>query len=390
MNPDGDDMTLVRPVAAATNAFGFRLFAELLAGVGDSNVFIAPASIANALMLVHNGSSGATREALAAALGLGGFSLGQVNRASAAAWAGLGGSDAAARLTVANALWAQTGFAVNTEFLARIAAHYDATVRQLDFARPDAAESINAWVREQTRGAIARIVGPGELTVRTRLVLANAAAFKGCWATPFDLALTVPGPFTLGDGRRKQLSLMTREGLFRYAEHDAAQAIRLPYGGGRIVLDIILPRFSPTGAAAFGRRLTAEAWDAWLAGVEEREGTITLPRCRATYGADLARALAALGLGAAFGSGADFSGIGEPDLWLSAVSHGAMLDVDEVGTEAAAVTGMVVAGAVRAPMDRFTMRVDRPFYCAIRDTSSGMVLFLGFIADPEERRPDVH
>ena len=93
-----------------------------------------------------------------------------------------------------------------------------------------------------------------------------------------------------------------------------------------------------------------------------------------------------MGMSKVFQAGqADLSGIhvgGEP-LWLGPVLHRAVVNVDEKGTRAAAVTlgGGTFVGPV-VPDGRI-FRADHPFIFLIRDTRTGAILFLGRLMKPE-------
>jgi serine protease inhibitor len=112
------------------------------------------------------------------------------------------------------------------------------------------------------------------------------------------------------------------------------------------------------------------------------EGTILLPRFKMEYEKELSSQLTQLGMGPAFQDSAEFRGIGR-GLAISEVKHKTYVDVNEEGTEAAAVTSVGVrATAVHVEPPPFYMEVNRPFFFAIRDTQSGEVLFLGVVQNP--------
>ena len=109
---------------------------------------------------------------------------------------------------------------------------------------------------------------------------------------------------------------------------------------------------------------------------------MVLPRFKLEYGVELKRPLKALGMRAAFGK-ADFSGIADLDLFISAVRQQAFVEVNEEGTEAAAVTGMALeSSAAMNPAKPFQMIVDRPFLFLIEDQQTRMILFMGVVYDP--------
>ena len=167
---------------------------------------------------------------------------------------------------------------------------------------------------------------------------------------------------------------------YMYFGDTSLEAIDLPYADGWFSMTILLPA---EGAKIddFVAGITPEAWDGWLARLEVREGSIAMPRFKLEYKQKLNDVLSALGMTVAFTELADFSGMrATGGLMISEVQHKTFVEVNEEGTEAAAVTevGMVDT----ALPDVFAMEVDRPFVFAIRERHSGTILFIGKIGDP--------
>ncbi len=138
----------------------------------------------------------------------------------------------------------------------------------------------------------------------------------------------------------------------------------------------------------FERDLTVENWETWIKSFRMAPGEVMLPRFKIEYEVDLNDALKALGMAEAFDpSRADFSGIAQlsPErIYISRVKHKSFAEVNEEGTVAAAVTSVEVQVlSVQVPQENFIMKVDRPFFVAIRDNLMGTVLFMGSIADPQ-------
>ena len=370
-------------VAAATRSFGFRLFAQLTAEQHGRNILISPSSIATVMAMIYNGTRGGTRQVMARVLGLQGAPVDQVNSAQASLIKTLMSLDPKIQLTVADALWARQGITFNPTFVHTVTSAYQARAATLDFGDPQASATINEWVRRTTHGKIDRIVG-ARLDRDAIMFLVNAVYFHAPWASPFDAALTRAGVFTRLDGSRTRLPMMTQTQHLTYYQGKGFQAVALPYGAGKVRMDIYLPDHD-SSLAALQASLTARTWETWIAGFQPSYGTLTLPRFTVNYSAtpNLNSALAGLGLGVVFDPmHADLTGIAaEPRPYLSEVKHRAMVEVDEAGTTAAAITsGQINATAAMLP--RFTMVVDRPFLCAIHDSVTGSVLFLGSIVEP--------
>jgi len=380
---------VLRRLLTGTRDFGFDLFGQLVAqpGAGTGNVFISPFSIATALSMAYNGARGATAAGMAAALKLDGLSLDQVNAGYATLLPLLTGADPAVRVDIANSLWLRNGIAFDPAFPRRVGAAYGAKLTNLDFGAPHAGAAVNAWVSAHTNGMIDGIV-PDHLDPYALLYLLNAVYFKGQWTSTFDKTHTTPQPFTGAGGTSKTVPMMTQHGAFPYYQGPDYQAIELTYGAGKMGMIVVLPGAGTILARVQGQ-LTATGFDDLVSQLGKSQGTISLPRFSVSYSAtpNLNGPLSSLGMGRAFiRDAADFSAMfaapPPPHLHISEVAHKAVMRVDEEGTTAAAVTSVGVATAAIATQE-FTMVVDRPFFCAIREQSSGAVLFMGQIADPE-------
>jgi serine protease inhibitor len=361
--------------------FAFRLFRNACGAENPENIFISPFSVSVALSMTLNGASGKTEEEMAEVLGFSGMTRGEINRSMADLAATLENADSAVQLTIANSLWCRKGFSFKSEFLKTNTEFFGAETSSLDFADPGAPGVINGWVKAATRGLIAQIVD--RISRETVLYLINAIYFKGGWQVEFDPSVTFDGKFRLGGGGEKQVRMMNRSGSFRYGEDDALQVLRLPYGGGRMAMYVFLPR-SADGLAKFLGGLDDQAVGQWVGRLGKREGDVTIPRFKIAYECALAPALKAMGMNDAFTAGAaDFSKMADGELSISDVKHKAVVEVDEKGTEAAAVTSVEMkATSVEAPRDRFSFVADRPFFFVIRDDATGALLFMGALYDP--------
>jgi serine protease inhibitor len=371
-------------LVTANTRFGLNLIAQLRQQAPDQNVFISPSSIAFALTMTYNGAAGDTRTAMAKVLELQGLTPDQINQANAALREGLLNPDPQVQLAIANSLWAKRGVEFDPNFTATNRQYFGAELQTLDFSSSRAADTINAWVSRNTQDKIREIVRrplPGTAV----LFLINAVYFKGRWTNVFEESATKDGPFTLLDGRTKAVPLMSRSGEYPYAETGAFQAISLPYGRRRVSMCILLPA-KTSSLAQLCQTLTPENWDAWLSQLHSREGTIKLPRFRTECDFKLNDSLKALGMADAFDPArADFTAMSPqaPPLWIDEVKHKTFVEVNELGTEAAAATSVGMAmSAKMPPAAPFVMVVDRPFLCAIRDNATGALLFLGAIIEP--------
>jgi len=368
--------TDLNKMIGANNDFGFRLLSWLVEQDAGKNVFISSSSVAIALAMMYNGAEGKTKKALAELLGLTGSSLQQVNEANAGLMSMQDRIDPQVQLAIANSIWVRNGIAPSSDFIKQIKDYYAGEVVSLDFSRPDAADIINMWVSDKTRRKIRKLVTQ-PMVSPAMLILINAIYFKGIWTNQFDTEKTAERDFHTLDGRHKPCPMMSQSGHYEYYETNEFQAVSLPYHEGRISMYIFLPK-PIYSINDFKKVLTYENWQKWMGRFDNTKGDITIPRFRIEYGQDLLKGLMALGGDEI--ADVDFTGMGAGPLLISNVIHKAYVEVNEEGTEAAAATAVTMLRG--RPSKPFTVTVDRPFFAAIRDNTTGAVLFTGFILDP--------
>jgi serine protease inhibitor len=340
------------------------------------------------LAITYNGAAGDTKAAMARTLGVSGITDEQINQDSLHLIEAVEKADPSVQIESANALWAQSGFAINPGFLKVTHDFYAAPVESVDFSTnpAGAADTINAWVNRSTHGKIPTIIKSPSRD--TRLILTDAVYFKGRWQIPFDKNATQPRPFHLQDPHAGeiQVPMMVQSGEYQYLETDTIQAITLPYGNTRFQMYVVLPRGKST-LAELMRSLDESHWHDWTGKLSSRLGKIVLPKFVATYARNLNAPLCNMGMAIAFERGnPGFSLIHRPppNLYITDVEHKTYLKVDEEGTEAAA--GMAVGMSndyVRAnPPPPFEMVVDHPFFFAIAEQQTQALLFVGIVTNP--------
>jgi len=371
------DNVVVNKLVSAYECFSFQLLSQLVKQDPDTNVFVSPFSVAIALVMTYNGAQGNTEQAIAKALGLDGLSLQEINAANQ--WLLSIGDNLNSQIQIAfaNSLWVKQGISLDDDFVQRLKVAYLSEAANLDFVNPDAATTINRSVAEKTQEKIKELVAPIQIK-NAILVLINAIYFKGIWTQQFDKDRTKERPFTLPDGSLRSHPMMSQSSQYLYYEREKFQAVSLPYGDGRVSMYIFLPKES-SSIEEFKTLLTVENWRSWMSRFYEMEGDIELPRFKSEYCKVLNDALITLGMGEAFSDDANFEGMGAGAFMISQVIHKAFIEVNEEGSEAAAATAVIMTKGV---MSRFSMMVNRPFFYAIRDNQTGVLLFMGFVLNP--------
>jgi len=337
--------------------------------------------------MVYNGAVGDTQAAMAKVLGLKGLSRDELNAANAQLLPALEHAEPSATLHLANSVWTQTGKPFSHQFLDLCGRFYGAHAEELDLSSARGPRAVNAWVRKETKGKIDEIMDQGAMREGTTLVLVNAAYLDACWREPFQEADSRPGEFTLADGTRKSVTMMQREASLRYAKGTGFQAVALPYGYGRLSLYALLPDREGSLASLLSH-LGPDEVSGLAKAMQGETVRLSLPRFRVESALNLSGALKDMGMGVAFDAGrARFDDlVPEPrPIWIDEVRHKTFLKLDERGTEAGAATAVpMTEGAMPAErIPPIEMTFDRPFLLAIRHESSGALLFLGAISDPQ-------
>jgi serpin B len=379
VNPSGGPSVAF---ANLTNQFGEDLWHELPA---EGNLVISPASLSLALAMTASGARGETAEQMLQALHLDGDSLGSVQAEIGALLASWNEPRDTYQLSVANRLFGEKTAPFEAPFLQLTAERFGAPLEPADFkgaAEPSRAQ-INKWVSDKTRGQIAELLPSGSVDSDTRLVLANALYFEGRWEQAFEPTSTRAARFQTGGGEEVQVPTLHQSATFGYASLADVKVLEMPYAGGDLVMDLVLPH----AADGLGALLAEGDTERWLSALQPTQVDVALPKLDLSMDEplELETALTALGMAQAFREEADFTGIaklGEP-FYIDDVYHMTTLKLDEAGTEASAATGAVmtrVTSAAPAPAEKFT--ADHPFLFLLRDARSGAVLFLGRVVDP--------
>jgi serine protease inhibitor len=387
--PSADATAMV----SANNTFAIDLYQRLKTQPG--NLFFSPYSISSALAMTYAGARGQTESEMAKVLH---FDPGQTNVHSGfraltdrindlQRWNRI-------KLVTANSLWCQKDYRFTDTFLNLVKQDYHADAKSVDFVKASSAaqNEINSWAEQNTDGKIQDLIGDGQITPLTRLVLCNAIYFKGKWQTQFKTSDTRPAPFYISSNETMTVPTMSLKARFKTARSDdgSLKLLEMPYVGDDLSMIILLPASNPGWGdndqptlSDIEEKLTPENLRAWLTNLDQAgnfETMVSIPRFTTTQSFNLSDQLKSMGMPSAFDMDkADFSGMDETrELSISAVLHKAFVEVNEEGTEAAAATMVIVK--TRGMPEQFI--ANHPFIFLIRDNGSGAILFLGRIVDP--------
>jgi serpin B len=373
-----DDLTVV---VKGNNAFAFDLYAAVAGEKG--NLFFSPFSISSALAMTYTGARNETAEQMAKTLHFD-LAAAKLNPGFAGLMKKFNASGKSYQLSVANALWGQQDTKFHPDFTETTKKYYDTGFKEVDYIHntEQARKTINDWVEAKTNHKIKDLIKPKVLNALTRLVLTNAIYFKGRWEWQFKPEQTKEAPFYASSGEKLNTRFMYQLGKFKYAETEGLQILELPYSGGEVAMDILLPK-SNFDLAKLESDLQPANFGSWLDKMSRQKVKVFLPRFKLETDLSLAGYLKTLGMEDAFDENkANFSGMSETFLYITHVIHKAFVEVNEEGTEAAAATA-VVMGTKSAMIDEpVTFRADHPFFFLIRDTASGSILFMGRMVNP--------
>ncbi|GAA1806147.1 serpin family protein [Nesterenkonia flava] len=378
--------TAVADVVDRTTAFGTSALADL--SQGETNAVISPASLTVALAMLAEGAQGPAAAELDEFLGAAGDERSHAFSALQSAVLDYDGDPAlvqdeelpeAPLLHLANQLVLQQGADVDDDVLDALSRYFDAGLVSTDFGDAESKELLDAWVHHHTGGLIeeSAIVAPDP---NIEFVLQNAVLMAAQWRSPFDPANTADREFTTLSGGTVEVPMMRQTVDVPYAEHDGAQAVRLPYTE-RFSMDVVLPD-AGTDPAQFTARDWAAIDEAFGEAGTSQRVDVTMPVLDLETSAELIPLLQDQGLAATVG-GDDLSPLAAGE--LGQVSHQVVLQVDEEGTVAAGVTeiSMITSGPLEEE-DPVELRVDRPYTLRIVHEETGWPLFMAVIYNPAE------
>ena len=310
-------------------------------GAEKESFFFSPYSIYTALAMLYGGARGETADQIGTALNVS-LEDEAFHSTLARIQAGLNArqESGGVELGVANALWLQEGIPFLPDYV-ELVESYQAELSAVDYVTNAEGvwRRINAWAEERTKNRIREVL-PDPPFPSTLLILANAIYFNGNWASQFDESCTTAMPFHGANDETTQVSMMRQTYEFGYRQDDLMQVLEMPYVGDEFSMVILLPDRA-AGIEGVEALLTADGLEEWTARLHTGLIDVYIPKFEMTSDFKVGTVLQAMGVTDAFQMDkADFTGIdGVPNrLYLDGVIHKAFVDVDEEGTEAAAVT----------------------------------------------------
>lgn len=367
---------------AQGNDFGLKLFRQM-AGTkaAADNLFISPLSLSMALSALSGGAQDQTLQEIQSLLGFKEAEAREMHEYFQYLVPQLQGVDTSTALEIANAIWLRQNATPQAAFVDLLDKHYLCKVATLPFGEPEAAATINRWCAQYTHNKITEIID--RTSPNDALYLTNALYFKGIWSKRFNARNNSQESFTRSDGSQTPITYMNATDLpVRYTQDKEVQVAALPYGNGAFEMVVVLPR-PDYPAAQLIQDLDAAQWESWMKALDPATCDVKLPKFTLEYDSQdfMKEAVQSLGMQRAFTPQAQFGGIYQDPhlahLYISLLKQKTFISVDESGTEAAAVTIIGAKLTSAGPQESPVFHVTRPFVYAIREVSTGVLLFLG-------------
>lgn len=360
----------------ANTDFALKIFKELCAEDKGNNVFISPLSISIAFAMVYNGSKNQTQQEIAKVLEFKNYSTDDLNKAFNELLSSMENIDNLVELLAGNSIWISNDLSVKQDFVDTVENSYNSSIYNVDFKNKETENRINTWISEATKEKIKEVP---PLDPTNLMVLLNAIYFKGQWKDKFNPELTEEEDFFLANNNTKKVQMMNSNEKYKYFEGTDFRMLRLPYGRDKTAMYVLLPK-EDIDINKFLVNLDRDLINKSITDSEEAEVELKFPKFNIEYGyINLVDFLQNLGMNNSFGVAADFSGISEQQIDIGVVNHKAVIEVNEEGTVAAAVSEIAMGATAAAPQ---IFKVNRPFILFIRDDRTGSILFEGKIMEP--------
>ena len=364
---------------AQDNEFAWDLFRQVLDNTKEANTFISPLSVSIALGMTWNGADGKTRSEMESTLKMSGISEKEINEYYQIMQNSLVKIDPSTKLNIANSIWYKDGFPIYQSFLDVNKEYFNAEVSALDFSDPKSLDKINDWCSKKTNGLIKNPLD--RIPADAIMYLINAIYFKGIWSSEFNSKDTSEKDFVTSGGKTNKVDMMRQEQTFNYYEDDQAQYLDMPYGNKAFSMTVILPKQENT-IESYLKDFDADEWNAITESLSPREVQVYFPKFKVQSKLELKDVLAIMGMPSAFDGEANFSRMSENDLLISRIIHSTYCDVNEKGTEAAAVT--IIEMKEMALPENPVFYANHPFIFIIREKSTGVILFMGKMGEVEK------
>ena len=361
------------------NEFAWRLFQTMQEQQGDVSTVLSPISVTYMLGMLNAGAAGTTRDEITATLGFGSDPT-AVNEYCKTMIEGAPNVDPAATVRIANSINVNSakGLSLLGAFVNDMKNYYNAQIDALDFTKSGTLDKINKWCSKNTGGMIPSILD--QINPDAAMCLLNAIYFNADWTEKFDKNDTRSSSFTMPDGSIVTRELMHRKAVALCCESDLCSMLRIPFGSGGYSMYVMLPVEGKTTSDLI-RDMSQQALTEHLNAIDMtgHEVDILMPRFEIVSDIDLIDVLKPMGIQTAFTTRADFSNMSNASLYVSMMKQKAMIEVNEDGAKAAAVTISMTGETSPGPQqyEKAEFHADRPFLYFILEETTRSIFFIG-------------
>jgi len=359
--------------------------------VGEKNVLISPLSIQLAASLVYHGARGDSKHQLATMLGLQNVSdhlVQQETRNLLLSYAELK-KNLTSNIELANVIFADESTEVKDSYEDILNESFLTSTQRVNYSDTvESADIINNWVTDKTNNLIKDLVSPNSFSPTTRMMLLNAVYFKANWQLPFQKAHTSTAKFFVSKDKFVNADMMFLDDSIYYGQYKdlESQIISLQYEDPNFTMMIFLPD-SDSGLQTLSQKLKQKNLTQIHNSLNPREMLLRLPKFQTGYKTELVSAFQLLGVSDIFAAdSADLAGITPEPVFISDIIHQTKIEVNEEGSEAAAVTGIQIdirSGGSSPIM----LNINKPFFFVIQDLKNNIPLFMGKIVNPTDQDP---
>lgn len=366
--------------AAATAEFAAKLFSLALES-DDENVVISPLSAYLALAMTANGARGDTLAEFEKTLG-GDLNIEEINLFSRALINRLTQEAGSTKLSIADSIWVdKDSFTADNDFLQKVVDYFGAQVFASDLQAKGTVKDVNRWIDDNTNGLIKEMLS--DISPDTVMLLINTLYMKAKWDKEFDAFNSYTGTFTKADGSTVNTEYMSKSASQKYIKTDGVEGVILPYDDGRLGFVALRSADGKTASDAFSSVSNIKAL---IDSAYDTDVRLRLPKFKAEYNLTMNDILKSAGINLAFDDKkADLSGLGSASigsLYISDVIQKVAIDVNEIGTEAAAATVIDIRTTSGIVENGVLLDFNSPFIYMIVDLESGVPLFMGILNDP--------
>ena len=357
-------MSVFSQNSSVNNKFAFKLLNKTTNN--KENVIISPYSVYEALGQVYLGAEGTTKTEISNVLDIDKNKISQLKKYRKSL---LSKQDSLTQINIANGIWIKPDFKTKFCYRKRLNKYFNTKVYKLENAK-----QVNFWVSENTNNKIKKVVDDNDVN-NSDLIITNAIYFKAKWETEFMARATKDKEFTSPEGKIK-VPTMYKHSHFLYMQNKKFQAIELPYKGKKFSLLVVLPNENAKNLA-----LSEDVYSQILNSLSKTDVKLSLPKLKSKTSLDLKDNLSQMGMKSAFGKDANFKKMAKKQLFISKVIHKTFFNIDETGTEAAAVTAVTMRTTNFNPKV-VKMEVNRPYFIILKDNENNNILFIGKINNP--------